>query len=198
MEEKASLTTLQRELSDRVGITRDSLTSGRAFLECKQGTNESVRDYEKDLKKLFKEAYPDEDTAKSAILLQRFLGGFNPEITRQILLKGTPRKSEDALKDALAIEHALAFQGSETHETPVQVVRMKMTPPAAKQCEDPRKCQKLTSEMLRRLQCLESGLAERRQMDEAQCQDCRQCFICHKLGHISCNCPTSSVHRNWN
>ena len=120
-EEKASLTTLQRALSDRAGITRDSLTSARAFSERKQGAHESVRDYEIDLKKLFKEAYPDEDTAKSAVLLQGFLGGFRPEITRQILLKGTPSKPEDALKDALAVERALAFQGSETHETPVQV-----------------------------------------------------------------------------
>ena len=125
-EEKASLTTLQRALSDRAGITRDSLTSARAFSERKQGAHESVRDYAIDLKKLFKEAYPDEDTAKSAVLLQGFLGGFRPEITRQILLKGTPSKPEDALKDALAVERALAFQGSETHETPVQVVRTKM------------------------------------------------------------------------
>ena len=61
-EEKASLTTLQRALSDRAGITRDSLTSARAFSERKQGAHESVRDYEIYLKnsKLFKEAYPDD------------------------------------------------------------------------------------------------------------------------------------------
>eukprot|EP00731_Ephydatia_muelleri_P009263 Em0004g1601a len=93
-----------------------------AFSERKQGAYESVRDYEIDLTRLFKEAYPNEDTTKSAVLLQGFLGGFRPEITRHILLKGTPNKPEDALKEALAVERALAFQGSEKHETPVQVV----------------------------------------------------------------------------
>ena len=107
------------------------------------------------------------------------------------MLKGTPNKPEDALKEALAVERALAFQGSEKHETPVQVVRTKTTPPAAEKCEDPRELQKLMSEMLIRLQSLESGLAERRKTDEAQRRDRRRCFTCHKLGHISRNCPTS-------
>eukprot|EP00731_Ephydatia_muelleri_P009248 Em0004g1586a len=121
-EEKETLTKLKQALSDRAGITRDSLTSAKAFSERKQGAYESVRDYEIDLTRLFKEAYPNEDTTKSAVLLQGFLGGFRPEITRHILLKGTPNKPEDALKEALAVERALAFQGSEKHETPVQVV----------------------------------------------------------------------------
>eukprot|EP00731_Ephydatia_muelleri_P001876 Em0001g1876a len=119
-EEKETLTKLKQALSDRAGITRDSLTSAKAFSERKQGAYESVRDYEIDLTRLFKEAYPNEDTTKSAVLLQGFLGGFRPEITRHILLKGTPNKPEDALKEALAVERALAFQGSEKHETPVQ------------------------------------------------------------------------------
>lgn len=190
-EEKETLTKLKQALSDRAGITRDSLTSAKAFSERKQGAYESVRDYEIDLTRLFKEAYPNEDTTKSAVLLQGFLGGFRPEITRHILLKGTPNKPEDALKEALAVERALAFQGSEKHETPVQVVRTKTTPPAAEKCEDPRELQKLMSEMLIRLQSLESGLAERRKTDEAQRRDRRRCFTCHKLGHISRNCPTS-------
>ena len=57
-EEKETLTKLKQALSDRAGITRDSLTSAKAFSERKQGAYESVRDYEIDLTRLFKEAYP--------------------------------------------------------------------------------------------------------------------------------------------
>ena len=89
-EEKETLT-LKQALSDRAGITRDSLTSAKAFWERKQGAYESVRDYEIDLTRLFKEAYPNEDTTKSAVLLQGFLGGFRPEITRHIL--GVPEQT---------------------------------------------------------------------------------------------------------
>ncbi|KAL5502894.1 hypothetical protein EMCRGX_G009744 [Ephydatia muelleri] len=172
-EEKETLTKLKQALSDRAGITRDSLTSAKAFSERKQGAYESVRDYEIDLTRLFKEAYPNEDTTKSAVLLQGFLGGFRPEITRHILLKGTPNKPEDALKEALAVERALAFQGSEKHETPL--------------------CKWFVRKRRLQLQrsSLESGLAERRKTDEAQRRDRRRCFTCHKLGHISRNCPTS-------
>ena len=66
----------------------------------------------------------------------------------------------------------------------------------AEKCEDPRELQKLMSEMLIRLQSLESGLAERRKTDKAKHRNRRRCFTCHKLGHISRNCPTSEP-RNW-
>ena len=45
---------------ESVGIARDPLTTGQAFMCRHQGTGEAVRDYVMDLKKLFKESYPDE------------------------------------------------------------------------------------------------------------------------------------------
>ena len=100
------------------------------------------------------------------------------------------------------VERALAFQGSEKHETPVQVVRTKTTPPAAEKCEDPRELQKLMSEMLISLQSLESGLAERRKTDEAQRRDRRDGALrainwdasAHMVMLISGNAPGSWGH----
>ena len=48
----------------------------------------------------------------SGILLQRFLTGLLPSLSRQVLLRGKPTSLEQAIKDAEEIEYALSFQTS--------------------------------------------------------------------------------------
>ena len=95
--EKKDLPTLKKSLRDRAGLTKDPLTSAKKFTEKKQDSKESVRDFEVELRKLFAEAYPDDEADRSSVLLGRFVTGLLPDITKQILLRGVPTKMEDAL-----------------------------------------------------------------------------------------------------
>jgi len=45
---------------EAAGIVRDPLTAGQAFMNRHQSAGEIVRDYAADIKKLFKESYPEE------------------------------------------------------------------------------------------------------------------------------------------
>ena len=49
--------TMKKALADRAGLTRDPLAAARKFGEGRQESNESVRDFELSLRKLFMEAY---------------------------------------------------------------------------------------------------------------------------------------------
>ena len=49
--------TLRKALMDRAGISIDPLVSAKVFSERRQGAQETVKDFEGALKKLFKEAY---------------------------------------------------------------------------------------------------------------------------------------------
>ena len=70
-------------------MTQDPLTAGKLFISrCQRsGENEKAVDFAYHLKKLFKQAYPDEDLA-SGILLQCFLTGLAPPVSQQMLLHG--------------------------------------------------------------------------------------------------------------
>ena len=57
---RRTLGNIKKALMESVGIARDPLTAGQAFMGRHQGAGEAVRDYATDLKKLFKESYPDE------------------------------------------------------------------------------------------------------------------------------------------
>ena len=85
----------------------------------------SVRYFEADLRKLCK-AYPGEDANESSVLLGRFVTGLLPEITRQMLLRGSPTTMEGAVNSAIEIERALGFQTVETQQ--VQALRGEETP----------------------------------------------------------------------
>eukprot|EP00731_Ephydatia_muelleri_P006855 Em0003g1103a len=61
------------------------------------------------LKKLFKQAYPEEDSA-SGILLQRFVMGLKTPVSRQLLLRGKPDTFENAIEAAREIELVLEFE----------------------------------------------------------------------------------------
>jgi len=71
---RENLGTIKKVLMEAVGITRDPFTAGQAFMSQHQSAGETVRDYAVDIKKLFKESYP-EEAQSSPILLQRFLTG---------------------------------------------------------------------------------------------------------------------------
>ena len=78
-----------------------------------QRSGEKVADFASDLKKLFKQAYPEEPLT-SGILLQCFITGLMPHISQQILLKGKPTKFEEAVLTAEGVEYALNFE----HKSP--------------------------------------------------------------------------------
>ena len=102
--DEKDLVALIGALSDRAGLTKDPLVSAKKFTEKKQDAKESVRYIEVDLRKLFTEAYPGEDANESSVLLGRFVTGLLPEITRQMLLRGSPTTMEGAVKSAIEIE----------------------------------------------------------------------------------------------
>eukprot|EP00731_Ephydatia_muelleri_P003232 Em0001g3232a len=124
--EKKDLPTLKKSLRDRAGLTKDPLTSAKKFTEKKQDSKESVRDFEVELRKLFAEAYPDDEADRSSVLLGRFVTGLLPDITKQILLRGVPTKMEDAVRSAIEIERALGFQTAPETQ-PVQALRVEET-----------------------------------------------------------------------
>jgi len=106
---RENLGSIKKALMEAVGIARDPLTAGQAFMSRHQSVGESVRDYAADIKKLFKESYP-EEAQSSPVLLQRFLTGLAAPICRQLLLKGKPTAIEQAIIDAISIEYALNFE----------------------------------------------------------------------------------------
>lgn len=65
------------------------------------------------LKKLFKQAYPNEELT-SAILLQCFLTGLTSPICRQLLLCGQPTTFEQAVENAKAVKYAFDFETKST------------------------------------------------------------------------------------
>ena len=80
---------LPAALQERAGVKEDSLVASKRFNQRNQCPDEKVKDFASALKRLFKNAYPDE-SMDSAVLLQRFLTGLCPEIGHQLLLCGRP------------------------------------------------------------------------------------------------------------
>ena len=108
---KSSLGNLKTALQERAGVIEDPLAASRQFNQRSQSPDEKVKDFASTLKRLFKNAYP-EESMTSAVLLQRFLTGLRPEIGRQLLLRNKPNTFADALKAAGEIEYALGFDDS--------------------------------------------------------------------------------------
>ncbi|KAL5497311.1 hypothetical protein EMCRGX_G013768 [Ephydatia muelleri] len=191
-EEKADLDTLKRALKESAGLTRDQLSLSKAFSERKQGMQEKVTDFERGLKKLFQEAYPNEKTTSSTVLLQHFLTGLRPEITKQILLQGAPKDIADAVKAAISVERALTFANGpavyEQSPAPVHAVEVV-------KAQDDHGVQKLMEQVLHRLEALESRFTRQEEpQPQLTAQDrrpYRRCYKCGKEGHIRRNCPTN-------
>ena len=110
--EKTTMKALKAALLTRSGIAKEPLSAAKLFMDRVQGSQERVGDYGMALKKVFKEAFPDE-LVTSAVLLQHFLNGLRPVITQQVLLQKQPRDLDEAIKAATAVEYALNFGKSE-------------------------------------------------------------------------------------
>ena len=106
-EECADMQTLKKA-SAKAGLARDPLSSAKCFNMRKQGQEEKVADFARDLKKLFSQAYPSE-SIQSPVLLQRFLTGLLGSVSQQLLLKGWPANLEQAIKEATEVKYALHF-----------------------------------------------------------------------------------------
>ena len=60
--DKTDLKTLKAALKRKAGIDRDPLIASRLFNECAQGAQEKAVYFAADLKQLFRQAFPEEDT----------------------------------------------------------------------------------------------------------------------------------------
>ena len=74
-----------------------------------QGAQEKAVDFTADLKQLFRQAFPEEDT-KSIVLRQRFLTGLQPSVGCQVLLSKKPDTFEKAVTDAVEVEEELKLK----------------------------------------------------------------------------------------
>ena len=80
-ETKGNLEKLKAALEKAVGRADDPLVAARTFVSCDQAPNERFEDFTAALRRLFRQAYPSEDS-KSSVLLQRFLTGLRAPISR--------------------------------------------------------------------------------------------------------------------
>ena len=106
---KKAVNYVKEELVKRLRLCREPLEAGKLFMTRSQLERERVTEFAMQLKKLFKQAYPEEDST-SGILLQWFVMGLKTPVTRQLLLRGKPDTFENAIEAAREIELVLEFE----------------------------------------------------------------------------------------
>ena len=101
---------MKKALADRAGLTKHPLTAARPRKFGKR-RQESVRDFELSLRKLFMEAYPKDCVDTSSVFLGRFISGLLPEIARQVLLNRDNDHDDldQAVKTSTTLRSALRF-----------------------------------------------------------------------------------------
>lgn len=203
--DRESIDKLKGALTQRAGLKKDALTAARTFVQRIQQPQEKVVDFVSALKKLFKEAYPEENLT-STVLLQRFMTGLRPTIARQLLLKGKPENLEEAVKAALDVEYALAFaDGVEgTYGCAYKPCEVKREVNTVQTQRDDKvdQLQRALEDMTKKLESLEAELRrEQRPQQYAQWQRGRpgrrpryprpgqRCFMCGEEGHLRRQCP---------
>ena len=190
-ETRGDLTLLKKALVKQAGLMRDPLSAGQLFMTHHQLPGEKVNDFASELKKLFVESYPSEETT-SAILLQRFMTGLSPPICQQLLLKGQPNTLDEAIKSANDAEFALTFDSMQEKVDNVNVVRQKQ--PSQ---QDTKGLETLIGQMTKRLEALETKLEASKNSKQVQYQQVRPprpprqryCWICGDPGHLQRDCP---------
>ena len=191
---RTSLGNIKKALIKGVGILRDPLITGQAFMSRHQSAGETVRDYVADIKKLFKESYPEEPQT-SPILLQRFLTGLVPSICRQLLLRGKPTMIEQAITDATSIEYALNFEPASEECSEVNIVHKPR--PQQADSSDSQKLHSLVESMTKKMAKLEAKLdsATRNQQRysgrrrPSNTDNPRACWQCGEPGRVCRYCP---------
>ena len=135
-------------------------------------------DYATQLRKAFKEAYPEEDVG-SAVLLQTFLSGLRPSIARQVMLKGRPTALDKAIEEAVTVEEALRFGGADTMEVPVHAVHPKETTTEVEQLRHMlERMSKKFESFEQQLKELDAGRAtDNNSVERERCHRKRECLL---------------------
>ena len=200
-ETRGDLQCLKKELMTQAGLLRDPLAAAQSFMSRCQKPCEKVNDFVSDLRKLFVEAYPREEVT-STILLQRFVTGLLPAISRQLLLKGKPAALDRAIADTGDIEFALTFESPHEDSQDVNVVQRK--PPVQ---TDSQKLQSVLDQVTKRLEALETKVQTTpkpaQQYNPQPPRPARQrswfnnadrvCWLCGEVGHIRRECPLNTT-----
>ena len=122
-EDKKSVKSVKDELTKRLRLCREPLEAGKLFMVRSQQEQEKVTEFAMNLKKLFKQAYPEKSSA-SGFLLQRFLMGLKTSISRQLLLHGKPDTLEKAIVTAMEIKSVFALESNTAENVkPVSMVQ---------------------------------------------------------------------------
>ena len=109
---KKTVKIVKEELMKRLKLCRQPLEAGKLFMIRSQLEKEGVMEFAMHLKKLFKQAYPEEDST-SGIFLQRFVMGLKTPVSMQLLLRGKLESFENAIEVAREIECVLEFESRE-------------------------------------------------------------------------------------
>jgi hypothetical protein len=186
---KVDLITLKSALIKMAGLDVDPLIAGKDFMTCAQLPNENVEDFSLRLRKLFKSAYETQD-ATSEVLLQRFLTGLLPHISRQVLTLGKPATLNEAVKSAVQVEYALRFgEKVIAHNVVADTVSNEEITTVHKQEAE---LQGMMKDLVERMERLESAMRNDQRQYTGRgrgrpVQD-RTCWACGEKGHMRRDC----------